>query len=67
MTTDGLDPEAFRHLLDITGGDLAYVAVRATRTAAPAQAPVGPPPVGTDALEAFVAEALARASRLTSG
>ena len=25
MTTDGLDPEAFRHLLDITGGDLAFV------------------------------------------
>ena len=25
MTTDALDPEAFRHLLDITGGDLAFV------------------------------------------
>jgi HPt (histidine-containing phosphotransfer) domain-containing protein len=25
VTTDGLDPEAFRHLLDITGGDLAFV------------------------------------------
>ena len=25
MTTDGLDPEAFRHLLDITGGDLEFV------------------------------------------
>ena len=25
MTSDGLDPEAFRHLLDITGGDLAFV------------------------------------------
>ena len=25
MTSDALDPEAFRHLLDITGGDLAFV------------------------------------------
>jgi two-component system sensor histidine kinase/response regulator len=25
MTTDALDPEAFRHLLDITGGDLEFV------------------------------------------
>lgn len=25
MTTEALDPEAFRHLLDITGGDLAFV------------------------------------------
>ena len=25
MTSDGLDPEAFRHLLDITGGDLEFV------------------------------------------
>ena len=25
MTTDALDPEAFRHLLDITGGDMAFV------------------------------------------
>lgn len=25
MTTEALDPEAVRHLLDITGGDLAFV------------------------------------------
>lgn len=25
MTNGALDPEAFRHLLDITGGDLAFV------------------------------------------
>jgi len=25
VTADGLDPDAFRHLLDITGGDLAFV------------------------------------------